>query len=92
MPSPTRRRAVSPEVHRNAQVDGELIRHSTFSLDFAVGEDGAGRLADLFASARGRERLRRRMAEACPEFAPDAQPEEWLDLRCSSRGVFRTLA
>ena len=236
MPSTTPRRAVSPEVRRNAQVDSELVRrflagderafvtiierhqprvlavafgllhnradaeevaqdtfirahrsirkfrgdsslatwlhriasnlaknrywyffrrrrHSTLSLDYAVGEDGEGRLSDLFASgepdpaedncrsefssliqtcmgrlgpfyeeiltlrnadnlsygeiaarlginpgtvksriARARERLRRRMAEACPEFAPDSQPEEWFDQRRSSGGVFRTLA
>lgn len=29
--------------------------------------------------ARARERLRSRLAEACPEFAPDASPAEWFE-------------
>jgi RNA polymerase sigma-70 factor (ECF subfamily) len=29
--------------------------------------------------ARARERLRARLAEACPEFAPDAAPSEWFE-------------
>jgi RNA polymerase sigma-70 factor (ECF subfamily) len=29
--------------------------------------------------ARARERLRARLAEACPEFAPDAAPAEWFE-------------
>jgi RNA polymerase sigma-70 factor (ECF subfamily) len=29
--------------------------------------------------ARARENLRARLAEACPEFAPDAEPAEWFE-------------
>lgn len=34
--------------------------------------------------ARARERLRARLAEACPEFAPDASPSEWFEPARSS--------
>jgi RNA polymerase sigma-70 factor, ECF subfamily len=34
--------------------------------------------------ARARERLRARLAAACPEFAPDAEPSEWFE---PSRGT-----
>jgi len=34
--------------------------------------------------ARARERLRARLAEACPEFAPDAAPAEWFEPARSS--------
>ena len=37
--------------------------------------------------ARARERLRVLLAEACPEFGPDAQPVAWFDLVRSAGGI-----
>jgi len=37
--------------------------------------------------ARARKNLRALLAEACPEFGPDAPPAEWLDASRQAGGV-----